>query len=199
MNRLVGLGLLVSGLRAACASTGYYSRVDSVYSNSALGFHLTLPPPWVVYTSPEEFRVPLQLRPNQEWVLEAHHPPTQLGLVLVVQQGSLADIATLVKKMQATSDENLAKQLARADGMDFRQLAVRQIMVNGRATAEWVYTVTDRTGGSPLEVTVSYYITKVAEQYVYLTFSVPSAQYPGARRTIESTLATFSVPQSRRS
>jgi hypothetical protein len=73
---------------------------------------------------------------------------------------------------------------------------VRKITVNGRDTAEWVYTVTELTSGYALEVTVSYYITKVAEQYVYLTFSLPSAQYTGARGTIESTLATFSAPQS---
>ena len=197
MKRLVALGLLVSWLCAACARTGYYSRADAVYSNSALGFSLTLPTPWLVHTSPEDFRVPLQLRPDQERVLEAHNPPAQLGLVIVVQQGPLAGIAALVQKMQATSEEDLAKQLARSDVTDFRQLSVRQIMVNGRETAEWVYTVKDSTGGYPLEVTVSYYITKVAEHYVYLTFAVPSAQYTGAKFTIESTLATLSVPQSR--
>jgi hypothetical protein len=38
-------------------------------------------------------------------------------------------------------------------------------------------------------------MTKVTAQYVYLTFSVPSAQYAAARRTIESALATFSTSQ----
>jgi hypothetical protein len=197
MTRRVVLGLLVSWLCAACARTGYYSPTDAVYSNSTLGFRLTLPPPWVVHTSPEDFRVPLQLRPDQERMLEAYYPPAQLGLVIVVQQGPLADIATLVQKMQAASDEDLVEQLARTDVTDFRQRSVQKIMVNGHETAEWVYTVQDSTGGYALEVTVSYYITKVAEHYVYLTFSVPSAQYTSARLTIESILTTFSAPQGR--
>jgi hypothetical protein len=196
MTRLIVLGLLVGGLCAACAHTGAYRHADAVYTNSTLGFRLTLPPPWVVHTRPEDFRIPLQLRPDQERVVEAYHPPAQLGLVIVVQQGPLADIAALVKKMQAASAADLAKHLTRSDVTDFRQLLVQKILVNGRETAEWVYTVTDRTGGTPVEVTVSYYITKVAEQYVYLTFTVPSAQYAVARHTIESTLATFSVSQS---
>ena len=197
MKKRVALGLLVSWLCVACARTGYYSRADSVYSNSALGFALTLPPPWVVHTSPEDFQVPLQLRPDQERVLEAHNPQAHLGLVIVVQQGPLADIAALVQKMQATSDEDLATHLARSDVTDFRQLAVRQIIIKGRPMAEWLYTVTDLTGGAPLEVTVSYYITKVAEHYVYLTFSVPSMHYAGAKLTIESTLATLRASSSR--
>jgi hypothetical protein len=202
MKKLTVLAALVGWLCVACASipsrdVGYYSRTDHVYYNNALGFRLTLPPPWSIRTSPGDFTVPLQLRPDQEQVLEAHNSGANLGLVIVVQQGPLVEIADLVQKMQAASAERLAHQLARPDATDFRQLSVRQIMVNGRETAEWIYAVKDTTGGQPFDITVSYYITKVGEHYVYLTFSVPSAQYAGVKPSIESVLYTFTAPQSR--
>jgi hypothetical protein len=134
---------------------------------------------------PQEFTIPIPLRPDQEQVLEAYDPTSQLGLVAVVQQGPLAEIPDLVQRMQRVSEERLATQLQRPDATNFRQISLRQIVVNGHATAEWIYTATDATGGQPVDITVSYYIVKVGENYVYLTFSVPAAQYAGTRPAIE--------------
>ena len=188
--------MLISGMCAACVSTpsgvtGRYNRVSHVYSNPAAGFRLVLPPPWTIRTAPQTFTVPTQLRPDQEQVLEAYHPIAKLGLVIVAQQGPLLEIADLVQQMQATAEERLSTALQRPDATAFQQLSLRKIVLNGRELAEWVYMVTDRTGEPPTDITVSYYIVKVREQYVYFTFSIPAAQYPETRSSIESTLATF--------
>jgi hypothetical protein len=196
MIRHVLLAILVGWLCVACASTpgrfaGHYNPANQIYTNQAAGFRLMLPQTWVVRTAPHNFTVPILLRPDQNKVLEAYDAASKLGLVVVVQQGPLADIATLVQKMQTVPEERLTQQLSRSDASDFRQLSVRQIVVHGRDTAEWVYTATDPTGGQPVEMTVSNYIVKVRENYVYLTFSIPAAQYPGARSTIDAVLSTL--------
>jgi hypothetical protein len=171
--------------------TGYYNRASYVYANPVAGFRLVLPPPWTLRTDPQTFTVPTQLRPDQEQVLEAYHPASRLGLIVVVQQGPVLEIADLVEQMQATAEEQLTMHLRRPDATAFHQLSIRKIVLNGREIAEWIYTVTDATGTQPVDMTVSYYIAKVREQYVYFTFSIPAAQYPETRSSIESTLATF--------
>jgi hypothetical protein len=190
------LVVLIGWLCVACTSTpsrfaGHYNRADHIYYNHTAGFRLVLPPPWAIRTMPQDFTIPVRLRPDQEQALEAYDPASKLGLVVVVQQGPLAEIPALVQQMQTVSQERLATQFQRPDATDFRQLSLRKIVVNGRETAEWIYTATDTTGGQPIDITVSYYIVKVRENYVYLTFSIPAAQYAATRPTIESILYTF--------
>jgi hypothetical protein len=190
--------MCLSALCAACVSTpsgysGYYNRASYVYANPDAGFRLVLPPPWTLRTAPQTFTVPTQLRPDQEQVLEAYHPASGLGLIIVVQQGPVLEIADLVQQMQATDEEQLATHLRRPDVTAFQQLSVRKMVLNGHEMAEWIYMVTDATGAQPIDMTVSYYIAKVRAQYVYLTFSIPATRYPETRPSIESTLATFAL------
>jgi hypothetical protein len=105
----------------------------------------------------------------------------------------LLDIAALVQKMRALPDERVAKQLTAAHVTDVQQLAVRTTLVNGYEAAEWIYTATDVTGGQPLKVTVSFFILKVQERYVYLTFSVPFHRYALAQPTMAAILKTFTL------
>jgi hypothetical protein len=108
-----------------------------------------------------------------------------------LQDGPLLDIATLVQKMRAMPDERVSKQLTAAHVTDVQQLSVRTTLVNGYEAAEWIYSATDMTGGQPIKVTVSFFILKVNERYVYLTFSVPSSRYATTQPAMTSILQTF--------
>jgi hypothetical protein len=147
----------------------------------------------VIYTKSSDFAVPLQLQPDQEQVLEAYNPTVELGLVLVIQEGPLIEIADLVQKMQAIPAERLGEQLAVANTNNVQSLSLRTTTVNGVAAAEWIYTATDATGGIPVNMTVSFFILKVGERYVYITFSVPSTRYTLAKPLIDATLHTFTL------
>jgi hypothetical protein len=162
-----------------------------VYVNDAVGFQILLPPHWFVATTQQNFTVPLALRADQEQVLEAYDPATRLGLVVVVQQGPVLDIAALVQHMQAASEAELAQRLSSPQATAVQQRAVRHIVVNGYDAAEWLYTATDTTAGVPVEVTVSMYILQVGEHYVYLTFSTPTAQEATSQPAIDGVLYTF--------
>jgi hypothetical protein len=198
MSKRVACAVLMSWLCVSCAITplrfaGDYNPANYIYSNGAVGFRLILPPLWTVRTTPDGFTVPVLLRTDQEKVLEAYEPASQLGLVIVVQQGPLLEIPDLVQKMRRPTEERLAQQLQRPDAVGFRQLAVQEILLNGHPTAEWIYTVTDMTGSQPAEVTVSNYIIKVRENYVYITFATPAVQYTDARPTLDAVLNTFAT------
>jgi hypothetical protein len=197
MMKSIRLAILVGTLLCtACTPTrfaGQYERTDYVYTNEAAGFRLTIPPPWLVYTQHQDFTVPLQLRPDQEQVLEAYEPAAKLGVVIVVQQGPLLAIDELVRRMQAVPEGRVTQHLRTPYATDFRQLALRTLIVKGRHVAEWIYTVRDTTAGSPVDITVSSYIVKVGERYVYLTFSVPAAQYGAAKPVITSLLNTLTL------
>lgn len=197
MTKSTVLAVLVGVLLCtACTPTrfaGQYERTDNVYVNDAAGFHLSIPPHWVVYTQRQDFTVPLPLRPDQEQVLEAYDPASRLGLVIVVQQGPLLGIDELVRRMQAVPEDQVAQRLRTPYATDFRQLAIRTLVVKGRQVAEWIYTARDITAGRPADITVSSYIVKAGERYVYLTFSVPAAQYVGVRPVITSLLNTLTL------
>lgn len=201
MKQVLPLAILLSGLLVACAGSpvrypGYYDRTDHVYSNEVVGFYLTIPHHWAVMTKHRDFTVPVNLRPDQEQVLEAYDAAAKLGLVIVVQQGPLAEIAELVRRMQAVSEDQLARRLQSPNVMDVRQTAIRETVVNGHAAVEWIYTAMDITAGQSVDVTVISYIFKVGERYVYLTFSVPAAQSATAQSTIWSILNTFTPDYS---
>jgi hypothetical protein len=85
----------------------------------------------------------------------------------------------------------VSKQLTAAHVTDVQQLSVRTTLVNGYEAAEWIYSATDMTGGQPIKVTVSFFILKVNERYVYLTFSVPSSRYATTQPAMTSILQTF--------
>jgi hypothetical protein len=105
MRKRIVFAALVAWLCTACASTsrhvgGHYDRVNDLYTNKTAGFSLAIPERWAIYTDSADFALPLQLQPDQEQVLEAYDPVSQLGLVVVIQDGPLLDIATLVQKMR---------------------------------------------------------------------------------------------------
>ncbi len=200
LSRLV-IAAFITLLCAACISTplryaGYYDRARNVYWNPTAGFQLTLPPHWVTYAIPQAFTVPQRLRPDQEQVLEAYDPNSQLGLVIVVQQGPVADVDTLVQRMQAVPEAPLTAYLASPTTTGFRQLGVRKIVINTHEAAEWLYATQDTTGGQPLDITVHTYIFNVAGNYVHIAFSVPSPQYDSMNPTIEQVVQTFQAVTS---
>jgi hypothetical protein len=179
LKRILFVALMV-WLCTACASTsrrfvGSYDRLNGLYTNETVGFYLTIPERWAIYTD-SEFAVPLQLRADQERVLEAYDPVSQLGLVVVVQEGPLLDIAELVRRMRAVPEARLTDELTVVHAANVRQLSLR---------------ATDMTGVQPVNVTMSFFIFKVDERYVYLTFSVPSTRYAAAQPTRTSILQTF--------
>jgi hypothetical protein len=197
MRSVVVLAVLVGWIGTACVGTstryaGYYDRTRHVYVNDALGFQLLFPGGWFVATAPQDFTVPLALRADQVQVLEAYDAVLSVGLVIVIQQGPLLDIDALVQRMQAVPADQVAQRLASPQATDVQQHMVRKTLVNGYEAAEWVYTATDATAGLPVEVTVSTYILKVSEHYVYLTFSVPTAAATASRAAIDAILYTFS-------
>jgi hypothetical protein len=196
MRSVLVLAVLVGWICTACVGTstryaGSYDRTRHVYVNNALGFQLLFPARWFVATAPQDFTVPLALRADQEQVLEAYDAATSLGLVIVIQQGPLLDIDALVRRMQAMPADQVALHLASPQAIDVQQHTVRKIIVNGYEAAEWVYTATDTTAGPPVNVTVSTYILKVSEHYVYLTFSLPTAADATSRSAIDAILYTF--------
>jgi hypothetical protein len=196
MKSIWALAILAGWACTACVSTptrytGHYDYTRHVYVNDTVGFQLLLPQPWFVATAPQNFTVPLALRADQEQVLEAYDPTAQLGLVIVVQQGPLLDIATLVRRMQGVPEDQIAQHLGSALAANVRQRTVRHIVVNGYDAAEWIYTATDTTAGLPVDITVNTYILKVGEYYVYLTFSVPAAQDATSQPAIDAILYTF--------
>ena len=196
MKSIGTLAVLVGWACTACVSTptryaGHYDYTRQVYVNDTVGFQLLLPQPWFVATTPQNFTVPLALRADQEQVLEAYDPTAQLGLVIVVQQGPLLDIATLVRHMQAVPEAQVAQHLGSPPAANVRQRTIRHIVVNGYDAAEWIYTATDTTAGLPVEITVNTYILKIGEYYVYLTFSVPTAQDATSQPAIDTILYTF--------
>jgi hypothetical protein len=195
LQRIV-FAALVTWLCTACTSAsrhfvGHYDRINDLYTNETVGFSLAIPEPWAIYIDSRDFALPLQLQPDQEQVLEAYDPASHLGLVVVVQEGPLLDIAELVQMMQAVPEAHLAEQLTAPHATNVQQLSIRSTLINGYEAAEWIYTATDTTGGYPLKVTVSFFIFKVGERYVYITFSIPSAQYAAAQPTMMSILKTF--------
>jgi hypothetical protein len=196
MRSVVVLAVLVGWVCTACVGTstryaGYYDRTRHVYVNNALGFQLLFPAHWFVATAPQDFTVPLALRADQAQVLEAYDAASSVGLVIVIQQGPLLDIDALVQRMQAVQADQVAQRLASPQATDVQQHMVRKIIVNGYEAAEWVYTATDATAGTPVDVTVSTYILKVSDHYVYLTFSVPTAADTASRAAIDAILYTF--------
>jgi hypothetical protein len=196
MKSIWALAVLVGWACTACVSIptrypGHYDYSRQVYVNDTVGFQLLLPRPWLVATAPQNFTVPLALRADQEQVLEAYDPTAQLGLVIVVQQGPLLDIAPLVRRMQAVPEDQVAQQVGSSPAANVRQRAIRHIVVNGYDAAEWIYTATDTTAGLAVDITVHTYILKVGEQYVYLTFSVPTAQETTSQPAIDAILYTF--------
>jgi hypothetical protein len=198
--RFLGIACVV-WLCTSCASTprrfaGHYDRLNNLYVNQTVGFSLTIPTGWVIYTKSSDFAVPLQLQPDQEQVLEAYNPEVELGLVLVIQEGPLIEISDLVQKMQAMPAERLGEQFAAANTTNVQPLSLRTTTVSGSEAAEWIYTATDTTGGIPVNMTVSFFILKVGERYVYITFSVPSTRYPMVKSLIDSTLRTFTLTET---
>ena len=200
LSRL-SLAVLITLLCTACAYTplryaGSYDHARHIYSNLAAGFQLALPPHWVTSTIPQAFTVPQRLRPDQEQVLEAYDPQSQLGLVIVVQQGPVADVETLVQRMQAVPEAPLTAYLASPTTTGFRQLGVRKTVINTYEAAEWLYATQDTTGGQPLDITVHTYIFNVAGNYVHIAFSVPSPHYNSTHPTIEQVVQTFQAVTS---
>ncbi len=199
MRRLFALAILLLGLYTACASSpvryaGHYNRTEHIYRNTTVGFRLRLPQHWAVTTKRRDFTVPLDLRPDQEQVLEAYDPNAKLGLVIVIQQGPVVEVAKLVQRMQEVPPAQRRRQLQSPQATDVRQIRIRKIEVNGYEAAEWVYTATDTTARPPVNITVSSYILKVSDHYVYLTFSVPASQTEAAGPAIQAILHTFGRP-----
>jgi hypothetical protein len=189
---------LVAWLCTACVSTsrhfvGHYDRINDLYTNKTVGFSLSIPEHWAIYTDSRNFTLPLQLQADQQQVLEAYDPTSHLGLVVVVQDGPVLDIAELVQRMQAVPEERLADYLTAAHATNVQQRSIRSTRINGYEAAEWIYTATDTTGVNPLNVTMSFFIFKVGERYVYVTFSIPSAQYAAAQPAMRSILKTFTL------
>jgi hypothetical protein len=186
----------------ACVSTptryaGHYDYTRHVYVNNKVGFQLILSPRWSVATAPGNFTVPLALRSDQEQVLEAYDLVTRLGLVIIIQQGPLLPIDELVQRMQALPEAQVSQHLSNPQATDVRQHTIRRIDVNGYDTAEWIYIATDTTAGLSVDMTVSTYILKINEQYVYLTFSIPTSQDATARPAIDAVLYSFAAPPAR--
>lgn len=195
------LVVLVLVLGTACVSPpsryeGHYERADQVYVNDTVGFRLSIPQYWAVTTKRRDFTVPLALRPDQEQVLEAYDATSRLGLVIVVQHGPLASITELVQRMQAVSPEQVAQRLQSPHTTGVRQTLIRRIVVNGHEAVEWIYTVTDTTAGTAVDMTVSSYILKISDHYVYLTFSAPLTHATSASTAIQSVLHTFDLSSS---
>jgi hypothetical protein len=196
MSKGIVLAALMGWVCGACAATpvrfpGRYDGATHVYVNEAAGFRLALPQHWAVITTPQGFTVQHALRPDQEKVLEAYDARSGLGLVIVVQQGPLIDIADFVRRMQRVPEEHLRRDLQSPQATDVRQYTIRQIRVDGYEAAEWTYAALDTTAGQPEDVTVSSYIVQVKWNYVYVTFAVPSDLYQDARGTMASILSTF--------
>jgi hypothetical protein len=196
MSKVIVLAALVGWLCGACATApvrfpGRYDRATHVYVNETAGFRLAIPQHWAVITTPQGFTVQHALRPDQEKALEAYDAQSGLGLVIVVQQGPLIDIAELVRQMREVPEERLRLDLQSPQATDFRQYTIRQILVNDYEAAEWTYAALDTTEGQPKDVTVSMYIVKVGGNYVYVTFAVPSDLYQDSKATIASILSTF--------
>ena len=195
MKRVLVLLGLAGLLLTACAPKprypGRYDRHDRVYTNESLGFQLTFPPQWVITTSRQFFTVPLDLRPDQERVLEAYDSVANLGVVVVIQHGPVAEIAQLVQRMQAMPVEQAGERLVGPHTTDVRQHSLRRITVQGQDVAEWVYTAKDTTGAVAVNTTVSFFILKLQDHYVYLTFASPEAQYDATKPTIEAIVQTF--------
>ena len=201
MTRALVLAIVLSVWCAACVRTsgryaGHYDRAQHIYTLKTIGLRLTLPPSWLIRTKRHQFTVPLVLRPDQEQVLEAYDASAKLGLVIVVQPGPVAAIAELVQRMQAMPETHLHDHMADASATSVRQLSLEKISVNKHDAAAWIYTATDTTGGRPVDTTVSFYILKVREHYVYLTFSTPAAAYESAKPTIESVLRTVTLSEA---
>jgi hypothetical protein len=180
----------------ACVNTssryaGHYDSSRHVYVNAAVGFQLFLPRRWLVATEPQDFTVPVALRTDQAQVLEAYDSTTPLGLVVVIQRGPLLDIDLLLQRMAAVPEAEVSQRLASPQATNVQQHTLRHLLVNGYDAAEWIYTATDTTAGVPLDITVSTYILKVSEHYVYLTFSVPTTADASSRSTINAILSTF--------
>lgn len=195
MIRALTLAVIVCIGCAACAGTsvrdaGHYDRTQYVYTNERAGLRLTLPPPWLVRTERRRFTVPLALRPDQEQVLEAYHTPADLGLVIVVQTGPVVEIDELLQRMQTAPEARLHGQLPGASARDVRQRFLGKVSIGGRDAAAWIYTATDAAAGQPVDMTVSFYILKIREHYVYLTFSTPAEIYENARPVVDSVLRT---------
>lgn len=186
-------------LCVACATVpmrfpGTYDRSSHVYVNETIGFRLVFPPYWVVAAKPRHFTVPVYLRADQEQVLEAYDQASWLGLVVVVQEGPLLDIAELVQRMQAMPEASVNAHLRRPQAAGVQQ-SIRKVIINGQAAAEWIYTATDVTDRQPVEMTVTSYIYKLGEYYVYLTFSITAAQQTVAQPAIKAILDSFqSIP-----
>lgn len=198
MSRIMVLGIVIGWLCSACATTpmrfpGRYERATQVYVNQMAGFRLALPPPWIVLTTPQGFMLQHDLRPDQEKVLEAYDVRSRLGLVIVVQQGPVIDIADFVRQMRQMPEERWRHALQSPRVTEVRQSIVRQLRVNAFEAAEWTYTAVDTTAGQPTDMTVKAYIVHVGEHYVYLTFAVPSDLYQEARETMATVLATLSA------
>ncbi len=195
MKRVLFLLGLVGLLLTACAPQprypGRYDRHDRVYTNESLGFRLTFPEEWAVTTSRQLFTVPLDLRPDQERVLEAYDPVSHLGVVVVIQHGPVAEIAQLVQRMQAMPVEQAGERLVGPHTTDVQQLSLRRITVQGQDVAEWVYTATETIGAVAVYTTVSFFMLKIQDHYVYLTFASPEAQYAATKPTIEAIVQTL--------
>lgn len=194
------LVVLLSLLCAACVTTSprlLERRSDTayVYDNRTAGVRLVLPPQWTIRTAPQEFTVPLQLRPDQEQLLEAYSLMENLGLVVVLQYGPLVEIPVLVQRMQSASQEPGATPLSQQVAASIRQQTLRTVSINGHEVAEWIYTAMDGSGDQPVETTVCYYIAKVGANYAYITFAVPAEQYPAVQPTIDAILRSFGTPQ----
>jgi hypothetical protein len=172
---------------------GHYNRTQYVYTNDQAGLRLTLPPPWLVRTERQRFTVPLALRPDQVQVLEAYHAAANLGLVAVVQAGPVAGIDELVQRMRAVPEARLHGPLPGVSARDIRQRFLGKVGINGHDAAAWIYTATDTAGGQPIEMTVSFYILKIREHYVYLTFSTPAETYENAQPVMEAVLRTVTL------
>jgi hypothetical protein len=200
MKRVLVLLGLVGLLLTACAPKtrypGRYDRHDRVYTNASLGFRLTFPEAWAVTTSRQFFTVPLDLRPDQERVLEAYDPVSHLGVVIVIQDGPVAEIAQLVQRMQAMPIAQAGKRLIGPHATDVRQHSLRRITIQGQEVAEWVYTAKDTTDAGAVNMTVSYFILKLRDHYVYLAFAAPEAQYAATKPTIEAIVQTFRLVNS---
>ncbi|MCZ6876094.1 MAG: hypothetical protein O7G88_21620 [bacterium] len=195
MKQVGVLAVLVVSLCVACATvpmrfSGAYDRLNRVYVNDAIGFRLVFPPYWAVAVKPRYFTVPVRLRADQEQVLEAYDQASRLGLVMVVQEGPLLEIAELVQRMQAMPETHVNEHLRRPQAAGVQQ-SIGKIIINGQAVAEWIYTATDTTGGVAVEVTVKSYIYKLGEYYVYLTFSITAAQETVAQPAIKAILDAF--------
>jgi hypothetical protein len=195
MMRTLALAIIVSLGCAACArlsvrEAGYYDRTRYEYRNDQAGLRMTLPPPWLVRTKQDRFTVPLALRPDQEQILEAYHDAANLGLVVVVQTGPVAEIPELLQRMQAIPETRRHDQRPEVSTQDIQERFLGKVSINGRDAVAWIYTVAETADGQSTATTVIFYILKIQEHYVYLTFSTPAETYVDAQPVVESVLRT---------